>query len=90
MVLDTRTQEVWESILKILDEKLQYGYLKQVESVVDVKLDSGELTLFVSNNEALEFFLAPVNRDRLIIMSRPIITLETVKVERVLADPLQD
>lgn len=84
-----QAHEIWSGILKILDEKLQYGLLKQVDSVVDVKIDGDELSLCVSDDEAFDFFQAEVNQQRLIILARPVIFLETIKVIKVDAEPLR-
>ena len=85
---DSRAHEAWQQILSILDEKLQYGLLEQARSVVDVRLEGSELTLVVASEEAERFFSAEVNQQRLIIQSRPKISLSAVKVERANSSPL--
>jgi hypothetical protein len=79
----------WEKILEILDDKLQYGFLEQARSVVDVKISGGDVTLLVSTPEAKEFFQAEVNQHRLMIMSRPVLTIDKISVQLVEADALR-
>ena len=81
-------KETWKEILKILDEKLQYALLDRARSVVDVKIEGEELHLYVAGSEAAEFFKAEINQQRLIILSRPLITLEKIRVKEVAAEPL--
>ena len=85
---DSRAHEVWKQILSILDEKLQYGLLEQAKSVVDIRLEGEELTLIVSGDEAERFFSAEVNQQRLIIQSRPKISLGKIRVERSHSSPI--
>lgn len=73
---------VWEKILEILDEKLQYGLLEQARSVADVRFEGGELALSVVTSEAEEFFNSHINQQRLIIMARAIVPIERVSVTR--------
>ena len=77
-----RAQDLWEQLLKILDEKLQYGLLQQARAVSAVRLDGTELTLSVVTDEAFEFFSAHVNQQRLIIMARSVCAIEKIIVER--------
>ena len=86
---EQHAKELWHAILGILDEKMQYGFLEQAKSVVDVRIDGGELSLFVTDDEALGFFRADVNQQRLVIVSRPIVTIEKIIVEKVYAEPLR-
>ena len=84
-----RSQEVWQRIVSILDEQLQYGFLEQAKSVVDVRLEGSELQLSVSSTEALEFFAADINQQRLLIISRPVVSLDKISVELVEAEPIR-
>ncbi|OVE79860.1 hypothetical protein BVY02_02105 [bacterium J17] len=84
-----RSQEVWQRIVSILDDQLQYGFLEQAKSVVDVQLEGSELKLCVSSDEALEFFAADVNQQRLLIISRPVVSLDKISVELVEAEPIK-
>ena len=86
---DKHAIEVWEAILKILDEKLQYGFLEQAKAVVDIHVDGGELKLTVATDEAEEFFNSEVNQQRLMITSRPVIAIEVIIVEKTDAEPLE-
>lgn len=90
MGLDERAQKTWQQIIALFEDKLQYGFLKQAESVVDIKLAGSELVLFVTDSEALDYFRSPVNQLRLMILSRPVVSLESVVVHRVQAEPLKD
>ena len=83
-----QSQEVWQKILQILDEKLQYGLLEQAKMVVDVSLEDTELTITVANQEAERFFSNEQNQQRLIIQSRPDVKLSKVKVLRVESSPI--
>ena len=80
MVTQQRSGDVWERILALLDEKLQYGLLEQAKAVTEVSLEGEELALTVSTREAFEFFSAHINQQRLIILSRQEISLEKVSV----------
>lgn len=73
--------ELWDKLLRILEEKLQYGMVEQTRSVTSVNLEGAQLILTVNSNEALQFFQAETNQQRLIIMARPMIRLESIKVE---------
>ena len=79
---DQRAHEIWKQICHVLDEKLQYGFLEQAKSVVDVKLEGDEFTLFVSGDDALRFFSAEVNQQRLLIVSRPIASIQRFHVQK--------
>jgi hypothetical protein len=85
---DKNAQEIWQKILDVLEEKLQFGFLEQAKAVVDVKLDGSEFTLFVANAEALRFFSAEINQQRLFIVSRPIATIEKFRVVATESSPL--
>ena len=86
---ETHAKEIWQQIVKILEEKLQFGFLEQEKSVVNVEFDGAELTLTVASDEAFDFFNAEINQQRLIIVSRPVISLDKVLVKKVDAEPLQ-
>lgn len=85
---DDRAHEIWKQILQILDEKLQYGFLEQAKSVVDVRMEGDEFTLCVSSDEAVRFFQAEVNQQRLFIVSRPIASIQRFIVEKNESSPL--
>ena len=75
-----RSKDVWERILALLDEKLQYGLLEQARSVTSVSLEGHELILTVSAGEAEEFFSAHINQQRIIILARPVLSLDKITV----------
>lgn len=70
----------WPKVVEQIEEKLQLGLLEQIRAVTEVSLTGGELSLVVSTNEASEFFSAHVNQQRLIIMARPVVSIERVSV----------
>ena len=78
---DKTKSPVWETILAVLEEKLQMGLLLQARLVESARLEGGELILKCSNPEAREFFNAHVNQQRLIILSRQVTNLEKIRVE---------
>lgn len=80
--------KAWEKILLLLEDKLQMGLLEQTRAVVDVNLEGAELTLFVASDESFDYFSSEVNQQRLIIMSRPVISLEKIRVKRRDAHPI--
>lgn len=80
---DKAAHDVWARILNVLDEKLQFAFLEQARSVVDVRLNGAELTLIVGNDESYRFFSSELNQQRLIIVSRGIHPLQTFKIEKV-------
>ncbi|MFN8389300.1 MAG: hypothetical protein U0136_03315 [Bdellovibrionota bacterium] len=86
---DRRAHDIWQKILNAQEEKLQYGFLDQAKSVVDIKMDGNELTLFVASDEALRFFTSEVNQQRLFIVSRPIATIEKFRVVKIDSSPLE-
>ena len=81
--------EFWKKILGLLEEKLQYGFLKQAEAVVDVKITEGELVLRVATDEARDFFSSPVNQQRLMIVSRSVMTVESIRTEKITAERIR-
>ena len=85
---DIRANEIWTRVLAVLDEKLQYGPLEQARNVVDVKTEGDELILFVATAEAERFFSAEVNQQRLIIQSRPAVSLSKISVVRTESSPI--
>lgn len=85
---DSDSRELWQRIVRSLEEKLQFGFLEQERSVVAVRFDGADLTLVVSNSDAADFFRADVNQQRLIIVSRGIVSIEKITVELVEASPL--
>ena len=80
---DEQALDAWQKIVSVLDEKLQYGFLEQVKSVVHVAIEGEELLLKVNSEEALDFFRADINQQRLFIVSRPIVSLSKISVELV-------
>ena len=71
---DTRAQEIWNKILEVLDEKLQYAFLNQARSVRDVRFEGSELVLVVSSPESVAFLNSDLNQQRLMIISRSLPT----------------
>lgn len=86
---DARASEIWQRILALLEDKLQYGIVDQARSIVRVTLLGNGLKFFVSTDEAAEFFRSEVNQQRLAILSRSIFAIETIEVEKVDAEPLR-
>lgn len=84
-----RSAEVWDKILHILDEKLQYGFLEQAAAVLDVRLEGEELLLTVSTPEAVEFFNSELNEQRLILLVRSLLRLSRVKAKMAEGSPLR-
>ncbi len=82
-------QAVWKSIVAVLEEKMQFGFLEQVQYVVSVSLEAHTLTLGVTTEDALDFFRADVNQQRLFIVSRPITTISNIEVELIQAEPIR-
>lgn len=80
--------DVWNRILEDLREKLQFGVLQQAKSVVEARVCGGVLTLVVTDAEAEEYFNAEINKQRLMIMSRPVAPLADIEVRRVSATPI--
>ena len=71
---DTRAHEIWNKILEVLDEKLQYAFLNQARSVKDVRFEGSELVLVVSSPESVAFLNSDLNQQRLMIISRSLPT----------------
>lgn len=88
-MIDARASEIWQRITSLLEDKLQYGIIEQAKSVVRISLIGNGLKLYVSSDEAAEFFSSDVNQQRLSILARPILNIETIEVERVDAEPLK-
>ena len=84
-----KDQATWDKIIALLEDKLQFGFLEQVRAVADVSFDGSEVTLFVSTDEAMEFFRADVNQQRLSIVSRPVVRIERVEVRRLEAEAIR-
>ncbi len=80
-----QTLEFWPKVVEQIEEKLQLGLLEQIRAVTDVSFSGGELSLVVATPEALEFFSAHINQQRLMIMARPVVNIERVTVR--LAEP---
>jgi hypothetical protein len=72
--------DFWPKIVDQIEEKLQLGLLEQVRAVTEASFAGGELALVVASTEALEFFGAHVNQQRLIILARPVLTIDRVSV----------
>lgn len=72
----------WGKVLEIIDEKLQYGLLEQTRAVVGAEMCGSVLELSVATDEAFQFFSSPVNQQRLIIISRPVLSIGTVVVRK--------
>ena len=85
---DRRAEDIWRRITAVLEEKLQYAFLDYLRTVVSVKLEGNELWLGVCGQESFEFFSAAVNQQRLIIMARPVISLEKLIVRKTDASPI--
>ena len=85
---DQESVAFWNKIQTILDEQLQYGFLEQAKSIVDIKLEGSHLTLTVSTDEAYDFFNSELNKQRLLIVSRQVAALEEIEVIKVEAEPL--
>lgn len=79
---DSSAHQLWLQIREALEEKLQYGLLDQAKRIAEVALEGSELVLRTADEEAFQFFSAQVNQQRLVIASRGIFALSSVKVER--------
>ncbi len=84
-----RATETWDKIVELLHDKMQYGFLEQVKTVVQVQIEGSELQLTVTTPEARDFFNSSVNQHRLALLVRPVITLEKVSAAMVEANPLR-
>lgn len=78
----------WKQILECFEEKLQYSFVEHAKYVVDINFEGNELSLLVTSDEAVDFFTAEINQQRMIIFSRPIIHLDKVSARKVDADPI--
>lgn len=85
----SKSAQIWEQIVAVLDEKLQYGLLEQAKSVVRVVVEGEEMRLHVGSAEAFDFFNSHINQQRLMIISRPVIYLEKIVVIKAEAEPLR-
>lgn len=85
---DQRALEIWSKILEVLDDKLQYGFLEQAKSVMNVTFDGTVFTLFVAGEEEQRFFSAEINQQRLFIVSRPIASVTRFAIEKVELTPV--
>ena len=81
--------ELWTRILVLMEEKLQLGFLEQAKSVVKVSFDGTEAKLTVCSEEAQDFFKADTNQQRLMIVSRSVVRIDSIEVIRVEAEPLK-
>lgn len=77
------TSQIWIQILGILEEQLQKGFLEQAKSVVSATETNSTLRLEVNTDEALEFFSADVNQQRILILGRTFASIETIEVKKV-------
>ena len=84
-----RATEIWDKILHVLDEKLQYSFREQARSVILAEIEGSELYLTVTSAEARDFFNSSVNQHRLSLLVRPVITLEKVVATLVEGEPLR-
>ncbi len=84
-----RSSDVWDRILQVLDEKLQYGFLEQAAAVLDVHLEGEELHLTVATPEAQQFFNSELNEQRLILLVRSFLRLSRVKAKLSEGSPLR-
>ena len=75
-------EHIWKEVTAILDEQLQYGFLQQAKAVVKVALKDGDFIITVNSDEALQFFKADVNKQRLMILSRSVFPIESIIVEK--------
>ena len=75
---EQQVKEIWDKILEMLADKLQFGFLEQAGSIASTKIRGNELILTVASEEAKAFFNSEVNQQRLILLTRPLINLETV------------
>jgi hypothetical protein len=78
---DKLKSAVWDSILAVLEDKLQMGLLLQARAVSAVRVEGNELVLTCPTPETREFFSAHVNQQRLIILSRQVASFEKIRVE---------
>ena len=85
---DPKSNEIWRRIVDVFDEKLQYGFIDKVHSVVQVKIEDSEIHIFVNSDDAVEFFNSEINQQRLIIFSRGIVPLDKVVIHKCEAEAI--
>lgn len=88
-MFDLRAQELWDQILVVLDEKMQYALLTEAKNIVNVALEGNDLLLTACTEDGAEFFNSEVNGQRLILQVRSVINLDSVKARYVEASPLK-
>ena len=81
--------ELWTRILVLMEEKLQLGFLEQAKYVVKVLFTGTQAQLTVCSQEAEDFFTAETNQQRLMIVSRSVVRIDSIEVVRVEAEPLE-
>jgi tRNA threonylcarbamoyladenosine modification (KEOPS) complex Pcc1 subunit len=81
--MEKTAQQIWDSILCDLEDKLQFGVLEQARAVISVEFNDKCLTLKVFTTEARDFFSTPACQQRLVIISRPVAVIEEFKIELV-------
>lgn len=79
---------VWARILLLMEEKMQFGFLEQARFVLKAEFENGHAILTVCSDDAREFFNSQVNQQRLIIVSRPVVSIERFTILQVEAEPL--
>lgn len=81
--------EVWTRILVLMEEKMQFGFLEQAKAVLKIELEGAHAKLSVCTDEAEEFFTAETNQQRLMIVCRSVVSIESIEVIRIDAEPLK-
>jgi hypothetical protein len=80
---------VWARILLLMEEKMQFGFLEQARFVLKVEFEGSHALLTVCSDEAREFFSSQVNQQRLMIVSRPVVSINQLSIVQVNAEPLE-
>jgi hypothetical protein len=78
--MDMNLPKFWDDLISLVEEKLQFGLLTQMRSVVSAQIEGGEMMLAVNSREALDFFNNATNQQRFILLARPILPLEKISV----------
>lgn len=79
----SESKELWNKVIAVLEDQLQYGFLEQARSVTNTHLQDATLILEVDDQDAFEFFSSAINQQRILIVSRQISEIKAVQVNKV-------
>lgn len=82
----SESKELWNKVIAVLEDQLQYGFLEQARSVINTQLEDATLILEVDDQDAFEFFSSAINQQRILIVSRQISEIKAVRVNKVEAE----